>query len=147
MPNIEEQIRKAIQDGKFDDLPGKGKPLRLDENPHEDEEWRLAYHLLREGGFSLPWIETIREIENEIDQARLSLRRAWEWREHASSQNLPYEHVQAEWQDAIDRFSEQVVHLNKRIRDYNLETPNHRFQRPLLNLDRELERLTADLPE
>ena len=40
--NIEEQIRRAIQEGKFDDLPGKGKPLKLDENPFEESEWRMA---------------------------------------------------------------------------------------------------------
>jgi hypothetical protein len=34
MPNIEELTQRAIQEGKFSDLPGKGKPLRLDENPH-----------------------------------------------------------------------------------------------------------------
>ena len=27
------QIREAIEDGKFDNLPGKGKPLDLSENP------------------------------------------------------------------------------------------------------------------
>jgi len=144
MPNIEEHIRKAIEDGKFDDLPGKGKPLHLDENPHEDEEWRLAFHILREGGFSLPWIETIREIEKEIEQARAALQRTWEWRSATLSQNQPYERVQAEWQRAVDAFSQQITQLNKRIRDYNLEIPTARFQRPLLNLEREIKSLTAN---
>ena len=144
MPDIEEHIRKAIEDGKFDDLPGKGKPLRLDENPHEDEDWRLAYHILREGGFSLPWIETIREIEAEIEQARAVLRRTWEWRTLALSQNQPYDRLQAEWQRAVDSFNEQLIKLNKRIRDYNLETPIERFQRPLLNPEREIKKLTAN---
>ena len=144
MPNIEEHIRKAIADGKFDDLPGKGKPLRLDENPHEDENWRLAYHILREGGFSLPWIETIREIETEIEQARAVLRRTWEWRTLALSQNQPYDRVQTEWQRTVDSFNEQLIMLNKRIRDYNLETPVERFQRPLLNPEREIKKLTAN---
>ena len=71
MPNIEEHLRKAIEEGKFDNLPGKGKPLHLDEaNPHADPEWELAYHMLKECGFSLPWIETIHEIEKDIDAAR-----------------------------------------------------------------------------
>ncbi len=46
MPNIEDLIQRAIQEGKFSDLPGKGKPLRLDDNPHADPDWQLAYHLL-----------------------------------------------------------------------------------------------------
>lgn len=141
MPNIEEHIRRAMQEGKFDDLPGKGKPLHLDENPHEDEAWRLSYHLLREAGYSLPWIETIKEIEAEIEKVRAALRRSWEWRAAALEQDQPYDLVQAEWQRAVDDFSQKLISLNKRIRDYNLEAPNERFQRPLLKLERELEEL------
>jgi DnaJ family protein C protein 28 len=141
MPNIEEHIRRAMQEGKFDDLPGKGKPLHLDENPHEDEAWRLSYHLLREAGYSLPWIETIKEIEAEIEKARAALRRSWEWRAAALKQNQPYDLVQAEWQRAVDDFSQKLISLNQRIRDYNLEAPNARFQRPLLKLERELEEI------
>lgn len=144
MPNIEEHIRKAIEDGKFDDLPGRGKPLRLDENPLEDEDWRLAFHILREGGFSLPWIEAIREIEGEIEQARAALHRTWEWRTVALSQNQPYERVQVEWQRAVDIFNEKITQLNKRIRDYNLQAPAGRFQRPVLDLEREIKTLTAN---
>ena len=144
MPNIEEHIRQAMQEGKFDDLPGKGKPLRLEENPHEDDAWRLAYHLLREGGFSLPWIETIKEIETDVEKARTALRRAWEWRTTALEQRQPNEDVQSEWQCAVEGFSQQITQLNKRIRDYNLEVPHERFQRPLLKLERELEALSVD---
>ncbi|MEA3440806.1 MAG: DUF1992 domain-containing protein [Chloroflexota bacterium] len=57
MTGIEEHIRRAMEEGKFDDLPGKGKPLRLDHNPHEDPQWRTAYRMLRNSGFTLPWIE------------------------------------------------------------------------------------------
>ena len=78
MPNIEEHLRKAIEEGKFDNLPGKGKPLHLNEsNPHADPEWELAYHIIKEGGYSLPWIETIREIETDIESSRLDLHSAW----------------------------------------------------------------------
>jgi len=37
---IDEIIRRAIEEGQFDDLPGKGKPLRLDEDPNSDPAWR-----------------------------------------------------------------------------------------------------------
>ena len=70
MPNAEEQIRRAIEEGKFDNLPGKGKPLHLDQNPFEDPDWRLANHVLKTSGFSLPWIEKRNEIEALIQTAR-----------------------------------------------------------------------------
>ena len=58
--NLDEQIRQAIARGDFDNLPGKGKPLDLSENPHEDPGWRMAYRILKENGYTLPWIETRR---------------------------------------------------------------------------------------
>ena len=63
--------------------PVKGKPLRLDDNPLADPDWQLAYHLLKENGFTLPWIELRQEIEKEIEAARQSFKQAWEWRQSA----------------------------------------------------------------
>ena len=70
MPNIEEQLRKAMAEGKFDNLPGKGKPLHLDEEqPTCRPRLGAGYRMLKDSGFSLPWIETIREIENDIESS------------------------------------------------------------------------------
>lgn len=74
--SIDEIIRQAMEEGKFDDLPGKGKPLNLDQDPHEDPDWRVAHHMLKSAGFSLPWIERLKEIQVEIDQARQVLEQA-----------------------------------------------------------------------
>jgi hypothetical protein len=74
MPDTDEQIRRAMQEGQFEDLPGQGRPLQLDEDPFEDPDWRLAHHMLRSAGYSLPWIETRREIEADLAAARLALK-------------------------------------------------------------------------
>ncbi len=73
MNGVDEQIRLAIENGEFDNLPGKGKPLNLEENPFEDPEWRTAYCFLRNSGFTLPWINMRKEIEKDIMAARVSL--------------------------------------------------------------------------
>jgi DnaJ homolog subfamily C member 28 len=146
MPNIEELLRKAIEEGKFDNLSGKGKPLRIEENPNADPDWELAYHLIKESGFTLPWIITIREIEMDIEKARQVLQRAWKWRMIYLSADVPDEKASAEWVRALDAFKNKLPALNQRVRDYNLEVPNIRFQRPLLNFDSEVERIT-DLSE
>ena len=138
MPNIEEHIRQAMQEGKFDDLPGKGKPLSLDENPHADPEWQLAFHMLKDAGFTLPWIEDLKEIEADLEAARAGLRQAWEWRRQAEAEGQPPQFIHLEWERAFLRFQDRVAALNKRIRDVNLEVPNARFQRPLLDLAREV---------
>lgn len=51
MPNIDETIRKAMEEGAFDNLRGTGKPLSIEDNPFVDPSWQLAYHLLKENGF------------------------------------------------------------------------------------------------
>ena len=142
MPNIEELLRKAIEEGKFDDLPGKGKPLRLDEiNPHADSDWELAYHIIKEGGFTLPWIETIREIEKEIEAARKEVQHAWKWYVIYLSAEAPKEKILPEWESALKRFKHKLDNLNKHIRDYNLEVPNAHFQRPLLSYEKEIDKI------
>jgi DnaJ homolog subfamily C member 28 len=141
MPDIEELLRAAMRAGKFDNLPGKGKPLKLDDNPHADPEWRTAYHILKEAGFSLPWIETRNEIEIDLEKVRADLQRAWNWRERSSGQ--PSTAVEMEWRDALDAFREKVDALNKRIKDYNLTVPSDRFQMRGLDYEREVSTLTG----
>jgi DnaJ family protein C protein 28 len=144
MPNIEEHLRKAMAEGKFDNLPGRGKPLHLEEsNPHADPEWELAYRMLKESGFSLPWIETIREIEKDIELARKDLQIAWKWHQAAISESKPGTYASAEWKRAQSIFKDKLTALNKRIRDYNLEVPAARFQRPSLNYEYELKKITV----
>jgi DnaJ family protein C protein 28 len=144
MPNIEDHLRKAIEEGTFDNLPGKGKPLRLDGvNPHADPEWELAYHMLKDSGFSLPWIEAIREIEQDIETARRDLRIAWEWYQSSTSESHSASVSSASWERSQSAFKDKLISLNKRIRDYNLQVPNARFQRPVLNFEFELEKITS----
>jgi DnaJ family protein C protein 28 len=145
MPNIEELMRKAMAEGKFDNLPGKGRPLHLDEaNPHANPEWELAYRMLKEAGYSLPWIEAIREIEKDIEAARSDLRRAWEWYQDTLSNSMPVGYVSSEWERSQQTFKDKLDSLNKRIRAYNLEVPNPRFQRPVLNFEQEVQQISSN---
>ncbi|MGI9066694.1 MAG: DnaJ family domain-containing protein [Pyrinomonadaceae bacterium] len=43
----EKKLREAIENGEFDDLPGKGEPIDLKENPFEDPDLRVVHRLLR----------------------------------------------------------------------------------------------------
>ena len=140
--SVEEIIRRAMQEGKFDDLPGKGKPLQLDQNPHEDPEWHAAYYILKSGGFSLPWIESLNEIETNLLNVRKALSQAWKWRKGASGDQIEPQLLETEWERSVDTFQEQVESINKQIRSYNLEVPNVRFQLPLVNANQEIERIT-----
>ncbi len=129
--NIEEQIRRAMEEGQFKDLPGKGKPLKLEENPFEDPEWRLANKILRDNGFTLPWIESRKEIENELAEARKALGLAW-----AAS---PSEQVDRKWKLALQAFQDKITDLNRKIFTYNLEVPSLLLQMAPYCFEKELE--------
>lgn len=136
MPNIEDQIRKAIEEGQFDDLPGKGQPIRWDENPFVEADWQLAFRMLRDSGFALPWMDTRKEIESQLEAARTDLQRAWEWRSANAGQ--PAAFVAGEWQRAVGVFREQIAALNHCIFVYNLEVPLPRFQRRTVDAEAEI---------
>jgi DnaJ homolog subfamily C member 28 len=139
MPDIEEHIRKAIQEGQFADLPGKGKPLPLDDNPYVDPEWRLAHHLLKSSGYTLPWIEKRQQLIDSVASARAALRRAWNWRQNALAEGQPAAQVALEWQHALTAFREQILALNKEISGFNLEAPSPQFQLFPLNPEQEID--------
>lgn len=46
----ERHIRDAQQQGEFDNLPGSGEPLRLDDDAHVPSELRAGYRLLKNAG-------------------------------------------------------------------------------------------------
>ena len=58
----EEKTREAIERGELDDLPGAGKPLRFDPSYYVPEELKLAYKLLKDGGFLPPELELRKEV-------------------------------------------------------------------------------------
>ncbi|MET3574599.1 DUF1992 domain-containing protein [Bhargavaea ullalensis] len=48
---IENAIRKAREEGEFDNLPGRGKPLPKDELEHLPPDIRMAVRILRNSGY------------------------------------------------------------------------------------------------
>jgi len=144
---IEELIQRAIEEGKFKDLPGRGKPFRLLENPYEDPSWRMSFHALKSSGYSLPWVSTRREILSDLQAARSSLARSFAWKEAALKENKSKSWVEQEWRRAQDEFREKIDELNQRIFSYNVETPSSQFQLRKINADREIGKFTSDKEE
>jgi DnaJ family protein C protein 28 len=136
---IDEIIQQAMQEGAFDNLPGKGKPLHLEENPYLDREWQLAYHLLKENGFAPAFIEQRQSIELELAAARETLARAWAWRTQSSTEGKPMDWVEAEWGRAKEKFEGSLEKINKGIADYNLTIPIQRLYKKIINIFDEIE--------
>ena len=58
----ERRIAEAIANGELDELPGKGRPLELDDDVLVPEELRLAYRMLKNAGFVPPEVQALNEI-------------------------------------------------------------------------------------
>lgn len=56
----EDRIKRAYKDGEFDNLPGYGKPLNLEDLSAVPQELRMAYQLMKNSGFS-PEVNKLRQ--------------------------------------------------------------------------------------
>lgn len=64
---IEQRIRESMANGDFDNLPGSGKPLRIEDDSHIPEDLRMAYKVLKNANCLPPEIELKREIRQMKD--------------------------------------------------------------------------------
>jgi len=122
----DEIIKRAMKEGAFENLPGKGKPIKWDENPHESDDWQLAYHLLKNNGYSLPWLDLRKEIDQTIERVRADAKLA---------------HKRGYWQEHLIIFKEQIDALNQQIFQYNLQAPASRFHLLKLDTAREINKI------
>ena len=84
----EERIREAQKEGAFDNLPGKGKPLMLEDLSMLPEDLRLSYHILKNAQILPPEAELQKEIHTlqdllkyvDDDGERKALAKEIEWK-------------------------------------------------------------------
>jgi DnaJ family protein C protein 28 len=151
---VEKRLRDAQAEGKFDNLSGRGRPLRLDQEDENSEEW-AAHHLLKNQSLRPDWLEEDLAIRAEIEQARRAVQRSHRWRNERlaalgavgdADVIREREWVEAEWLRARREFREMLEQLNRRIRVLNLKVPLERFQRRLLDAETELKKLVEEEP-
>ncbi|HDR4422425.1 TPA: DUF1992 domain-containing protein [Bacillus cereus] len=58
----EEKIRKAIRNGDLEHIPGKGKPLQLEDLSMVPPELRMSYKILKNAGMIPPEMELQKDI-------------------------------------------------------------------------------------
>ncbi len=58
----ESKIRAAMAEGKFDDLPGRGRPLPREDMARVPAELRMGFKLLRNAGCLPPELEARKEV-------------------------------------------------------------------------------------
>jgi hypothetical protein len=64
----ENRIREAMEQGEFDNLPGAGQPISLEEYFNTPEELRMAYSVLKNANCRPLEVELLNEIAR-LEQA------------------------------------------------------------------------------
>ena len=137
---IDQKIREAMAAGEFDNLTGAGQPIDLTENPYEDPDWRTAHRLLRNAGFAPSWIEERKDIDAELEAARIVLARKWMILRNAHETSHE-QSARERWGKGEAEFRLAVQGLNRRIDAWNLKTPAVAFHRNRIDVEREIERI------
>ncbi|CAJ2672544.1 unnamed protein product [Trifolium pratense] len=125
---VEQRIWHSMEDGQFENLPGKGKPLKLDTNPHADPAEDTLYRILSKNGCAPEWIELNKEIRSRISEWKISLKKAWANK---------YSGDHSMWVESSEILKSQLKEINNKVFRYNLIVPFGR-QMSGLNWEKEL---------
>ena len=79
---IEKRIKEAQRKGEFDDLPGRGEPVPIEDDSHIPEDLRLAYKILKNANCVPPEI-----------QLRKDIRKMQDMLENMSDEREKYRHI------------------------------------------------------
>lgn len=132
---VEDIIREAMERGDFDNLPGKGKPLDLREDPLLDPITAIVNRIVRDNGCSHPLLEARKVIESEAEECRAELARAW--RAHQSRRG------ESAWLRAVESFRARIKQINRDIRLFNLKAPSPALHNLAIDADGEIANIAA----
>jgi hypothetical protein len=126
---VDRQIREAMDEGKFDDLPFQGEPLPAVDDAFAGD-WAMAFRMLKNAGAAPPWIIADKDVRALLDRRDAILARA------STASALGRRRDRAE----LERL---VVEVNVAVACLNAEAPTDRQHRRPLVLAEELARLDA----
>ena len=115
----ERKIQDAIDDGLFDNLPGRGQPLDLSVNPFEPPGIGAINRMLKRNRVLPPWLALEQEIEASRALARGVLAR-WEAAGPDLRETPQYPVLRAKAREAYDRHLKET---NDMILKYNYTSP------------------------
>ena len=152
--NVNKQIEEAMERGEFSNLPGEGKPLKLDTNPFLTPQARMTNRLLKENGFVPRWVELKKEIRQEKAQLERLLTNLKARRERLAAliRQRPERHrticrsFEQERARGIEQYSEKLENLNQKIQRANLLMPIRNRQYALVKREEALLRFQEMCP-
>lgn len=128
---VEQRIQEGIERGMFDNLPGMGKPLDLDDDRFVPEEYKMAFRMLRSTDLTPLWIDINKEIRADIE--RLDRFRDWIHSRRGAISAVELQHRRNE-------YGERIASINSKILSHNILAPSSQVHFALLIVDDELAR-------
>jgi hypothetical protein len=147
---VEKQIQEAQERGEFDNLRGSGEPIALEHNRYAGD-MELAYKMLKDNDFTLPWIADRNEVTEAIAVLRGKMAYQFKLIEpevRALARVGQTAVARQRWQALLDAWEPEIERVNTQIDTVNLLVPVRNLDILQLTLDAELRRLgvTRDLP-
>ncbi|KAI5081343.1 hypothetical protein GOP47_0004526 [Adiantum capillus-veneris] len=118
---VEQRVWHSALEGDFENLPGKGKPLKEEGNPHADPAEDLMYRILSKNGFAPEWVELNKEIRSHMERWRRNLKLCWRRKVNELSGNES--HRDALWSADLKILEAELKDINKKVLHYNLIVP------------------------
>lgn len=115
----ERKIQDAMEEGLFDNLPGRGQPLDLSVNPFEPPNMRAVNRILKQNRVLPPWLLLEQEIEASPALALGTLSR-WEASEPGLRDTPAYPKLRAAARTA---YAKHLKETNDLVLKYNLSNP------------------------
>jgi hypothetical protein len=148
----ERRIQEAIDEGKLDNLPGKGKPLVLEDNPLIPHEQRVMNSILKQNGVLPGWIQLQRDLQ-KTQKVLMTAEDSFSWTYNRWRQELA---VTASW-DVADRarkwydnerkkFIERVESYAQAVRHYDAVAPKSASRPKPFVAEKEVARFDATYP-
>lgn len=124
---VEERIRAAQEGGAFENLPGAGKPLKLDENPYAGDR-ALAFHLLQNNNVLPRELDLGREVDADLARAEkllAELRRERDWiaRQPSFSRPRLLRAYHARRAQIAERYEEMLREIRTKTLTLNIIAP------------------------
>lgn len=115
----ERKIKEAMDAGEFDELPGRGQPVNLEEDPLTPPEQRVANRILKNSRALPEWIQFENDIRREvagIDSTRERGLRAVRFARNAPTRERAAERLRSDYR-------EQLSLVNTLVLKYNMNAP------------------------
>jgi len=121
MSSIDEQIKDAMRKGHFADLPGQGKPLKLEDDSNVPSHLRMAHKVLRDNDLAPDWMAEGQELDAAREKLLADIQR-----------------VGRANQAVIETLRASAKKYNSKVLSYNLKVPQGVTHKRHINFEQDL---------